>query len=236
MVAAMLRTNENDNAPIGLRTTDLRNIAIGLAAAIALIMVGGQIHDSGSASASALEDTAEKRFAAPIALTTPTSSATEEVAYSSTITWNDADGTDVSLSCSCLSWMTFTDGGGSANTATITGTPQDSNVDAGGTSITVTGTSGGESVSQSYTITVTEVNDEPTLTASAAGGTFTEDGSNVALFSSADAADGDSQTTQTWKVLTFTVTNVADTTESIVVDGSTQALTDGGSTANTATN
>ena len=41
MVAAMLRTNENDNAPIGLRTTDLRNIAIGLVAAIALIMVGG---------------------------------------------------------------------------------------------------------------------------------------------------------------------------------------------------
>ena len=80
------------------------------------------------------------------------------------------------------------------------------------------------------------MNDEPTLTATAAGGTFTEDGSNVALFSSADAADGDSQTTQTWKVLTFTVTNVADTTESIVVDGSTQALTDGGSTANTATN
>ena len=173
MVAAMLRTNENDNAPIGLRTTDLRNIAIGLVAAIALIMVGGQIHDSGSASASALEDTAEKRFAAPIALTTPTSSATEEVAYSSTITWNAADGTDVSLSCSCLSWMTFTDGGGSANTATITGTPQDSNVDAGGTTITVTGTSGGESVSQSYTITVTEVNDEPTLTATGATGTFT---------------------------------------------------------------
>ena len=62
MVAAMLRTNENDNAPIGLRTTDLRNIAIGLAAAIALIMVAGQIHDSGSASASALEDTKDSRF------------------------------------------------------------------------------------------------------------------------------------------------------------------------------
>ena len=64
MVAAMLRTNENDNAPIGLRTTDLRNIAIGLAAAIALIMVAGQIHDSGSASVSALEDTPDKRFGA----------------------------------------------------------------------------------------------------------------------------------------------------------------------------
>ena len=63
MVAAMLRTNENDNAPIGLRTTDLRNIAIGLAAAIALIMVAGQIHDSGSASGSdELDDLSAKRF------------------------------------------------------------------------------------------------------------------------------------------------------------------------------
>ncbi|MBS65774.1 MAG: hypothetical protein CMA93_05580, partial [Euryarchaeota archaeon] len=71
MVAAMLRTNENDNAAIGLRTTDLRNIAIGLAAAIALIMVSGHFADSGSASGSALEDTAEKRFANPtISITT----------------------------------------------------------------------------------------------------------------------------------------------------------------------
>ena len=63
MVAAMLRTNENDNAAIGLRTNDLRNIAIGLAAAIALIMVAGQISDSGSASASdELNDLSAKRF------------------------------------------------------------------------------------------------------------------------------------------------------------------------------
>ena len=97
MVAAMLRTNENDNAAIRLRTNDLRNIAIGLAAAIALIMVAGQIHDSGSASASALEETAEKRFVPPFAVTTPTTSSTEDVAYSSTIQWNDPDGTTVAL-------------------------------------------------------------------------------------------------------------------------------------------
>ena len=61
MVAAMLRTNENDNAPIGLRTNDLRNIAIGITAAIALIMVAGQISDSGSVSDN-LEDLSAKRF------------------------------------------------------------------------------------------------------------------------------------------------------------------------------
>ena len=63
MVAAMHIQNENDRTAFGLRTTELRNVAIGFAVAIALIMVAGQISDSGSASGSALEDTAEKRFA-----------------------------------------------------------------------------------------------------------------------------------------------------------------------------
>ena len=63
MVAAMLRTNEKDNAAIRLRTTDLRNIAIGLAAAITLILVSGHFADSGSASVSdELEDLSAKRF------------------------------------------------------------------------------------------------------------------------------------------------------------------------------
>ena len=45
MVAAMHIQTENDKTAFGLRTTDLRNIAIGLAVAIALIMVAGQISD-----------------------------------------------------------------------------------------------------------------------------------------------------------------------------------------------
>ena len=59
MVAAMHIQNENDRTAFGLRTTELRNIAIGFAVAIALLMVAGLITDSGSASASTLEDTAE---------------------------------------------------------------------------------------------------------------------------------------------------------------------------------
>ena len=169
MVAAMHIQNENDKTAFGLRTTDLRNIAIGLTAAIVLIMVAGQMADSGSASASSLEDTAETRFVAPVPVTAPTSTATEDVAYSSTITWTDGDGTDVALSCSgCSGWITFTDGGGSANTATITGTPDDG--DVGTDTITITGTSAGESTQISYTITTGQVNDEPTVSASAAGG------------------------------------------------------------------
>ncbi|MEE3270353.1 MAG: hypothetical protein VX204_04500, partial [Candidatus Thermoplasmatota archaeon] len=110
MVAAMLRTNENDNAAIGLRTTDLRNIAIGLAAAIALIMVAGQISDSGSASGSSLEDTAEKRFVAPtIAFTT--------VAGDGYITETEADTNGFTVT----GWATdaLTDCSGGACTVTV---------------------------------------------------------------------------------------------------------------------
>ena len=93
MVAAMLRTNENDNAPIGLRTTDLRNIAIGLAAAIALIMVAGQISDSGSASASALEDTADKRFTCTFTSNAAQSPNEAQTAVATLTATSDASGT-----------------------------------------------------------------------------------------------------------------------------------------------
>ena len=72
MVAAMHTRTVNDKTAFGLRTTDLRNIAIGLAAAILLVMVAGQMSDSGSASATSLEDTAEKRFADIAILTVAT--------------------------------------------------------------------------------------------------------------------------------------------------------------------
>ena len=151
-------------------------------------------------------------------MTGPTLSATEEVAYSSTITWTDGDGTDVVLTCSgCSGWITFTDGGSSANTATITGTPADS--DVGTDVVTITGTSGGESTQIAYTITTSQVNDEPTVSASAAGGTYTEDGSNVVMYTSADVADSDSVPDQTWAAITVTITNVADTDEYLVIDG-----------------
>ncbi len=72
MVAAMHIQNENARTAFGLRTTELRNVAIGFAVAIALLMVAGQMADSGSASASVLEDTGDKRFTC-----TFTSSATQ---------------------------------------------------------------------------------------------------------------------------------------------------------------
>ena len=236
MVAAVPLTINTKNDRFDLTTTDLRNVAFGLFAALALIMVAGSFSDSGSASAISLEDTAEKRFAAPVPVTGPTLTATEEVAYSSTITWTDGDGTDVVLTCSgCSGWITFTDGGSNANTATITGTPADS--DVGTDTVTITGTSGGESTQIAYTITTSQVNDEPTVSADAAGGTYTEDGSNVVMYTSADVADSDSVPTQTWAAITVTITNVADDNEYLVIDGTDCDITAAATCeANTATN
>ena len=91
MVAAMHIQNENDRTAFGLRTTELRNVAIGFAVAIALIMVAGQISDSGSASGSALEDTAEKRFTAgfvSVAAADGTYGIGESITI--TVTWDSA--------------------------------------------------------------------------------------------------------------------------------------------------
>jgi VCBS repeat-containing protein len=142
------------------------------------------------------------------------------------MTWNDIDGTDVVLACTsgCSSWITFTDGGNAANTATVTGTPLDAHV--GVNTIIIQGTSGSQTTQVSYTITISEVNDEPTLAATGATGTFTEDGSSLSLYSSAAAADSDTQATQTFTSLVLTVTNVVDTTEYLVVNSGDCDLTD----------
>ena len=98
-------------------------------------------------------------------------------------------------------------------------------------------TQGTDSVSQQVTITVSQINDEPTLTATGATGTFTEGGSNLALFSSADAGDSDSAATQTFEEITVTITNVADEEEYLVIDGSDCDITAAATcVANTATN
>jgi len=66
MVAAVPLTTVSHTNQKKVTSNDLRNIAVGLAAAIALILVASQIaaSDSASVSATALEDAPEKRFAA----------------------------------------------------------------------------------------------------------------------------------------------------------------------------
>jgi VCBS repeat-containing protein len=235
MVAAMplITVSHTDKKPV--TSTDLRNIAIGLAAAIALIILAGQMADSGSASVSALEDTVDARFGSPTVISTPTTSATEDVAYDSDSTWVDTDGAITFTCTGCADWMTFTnnaDGGaGTASTYTIAGTPDDSEV--GATAITVNAAQGGTTVQGAYTITVSNANDAPTLTVTAATSTFTEDGSASDLYSSVTTGDGDSTVTDTFTSIILTVTNVADTTEYLNVNSGACDLTHGNSETTT---
>ena len=84
MVAAMplITVSHTDKKPV--TSTDLRNIAIGLAAAIAMIILAGQIADSGSVSVSdsELTDLSAKRFVS-ISLTS--------IATDSIVTTDEAD-------------------------------------------------------------------------------------------------------------------------------------------------
>jgi hypothetical protein len=67
----------------------------------------------------------------------------------------------------------------------------------------------------------------PTLAATGATTTYTEDGSAVDLFSAVTAATNDSG--QTFSGMTLTVTNVSDTTEYLGISGTDVALTNGAS-------
>ena len=79
-----------------------------------------------------------------------------------------------------------------------------------------------KNVAISSTVNVTPVNDAPTLSATAVGGTFTEGagvstGTPVSLFSGASVSTIEAG--QLIKSLTFTVGNVLDSTEQVNVDG-----------------
>ena len=100
--------------------------------------------------------------------------------------------------------------------------------------LTVTPNDGVSSgISAISTISVTAVNDEPTLTATASNPTFTENGSAASLFTS--TAISAVEMGQNITALTVTVTNVDDTSDEVLnFDGSAISLVDGSGT--TATN
>ncbi len=100
--------------------------------------------------------------------------------------------------------------------------------DPGTASRTVTFTinDGTDSGTDTATVSVTEVNDEPTLTATGSNPTFTEGGAAASLFSG--TAIDTIESGQNISELIFTVTNVNDgASETISIDGTSVALTDG---------
>ena len=125
--------------------------------------------------------------------------------------------------------------GSSASALTIRAWDQTSG--AAGTKVS-TATSGGTTAFSSATdvidVSVTSVNDAPTLTATGSNPTFTEDGSSVSLFSGAAASTIEGG--QTITSLTLTVSNLANgAAERLTADGTTFNLTNG-ATGTTATN
>lgn len=103
--------------------------------------------------------------------------------------------------------------------------------DAGGTANSGDDT---KTVSIASTVSLTAVNDEPTLTATGLSPTFTENQSAVKLYTNAAASTVESD--QSFSSLTLTITNVTDgADEKLTIDGSEIALTDGTSST-TATN
>ncbi len=91
------------------------------------------------------------------------------------------------------------------------------------------------SASDTRTVSITAVNDEPTLTATGTSPIFTEESSAVDLYSSITISPIESG--QTISELKLTVTNVNDgSNEILAIDGSNVALTNGNSVPSTLTN
>ncbi len=99
---------------------------------------------------------------APTFTSTESTTATEDAAYSYTITTADADdaGANLTITAATLpSWLTLSDNGD--GTATLSGTPSNAEVSAHNVSLNVS--DGALSEVQNFTITVANVNDAPVL-------------------------------------------------------------------------
>ncbi len=103
---------------------------------------------------------------APTFTSTPVESATEDIAYSYTITTNDVDG-DVPIITATYpasaTWLTFTNNNN--GTASLTGTP--TNNDVGTVEVTITISDASLNNSQTFNITVNNINDAPVFTSTA---------------------------------------------------------------------
>ncbi|SVB02936.1 uncharacterized protein METZ01_LOCUS155790, partial [marine metagenome] len=122
---------------------------------------------------------------APAFSSTAVTTGTEDAAYSYTVTATDADDGDPNSNTVTLtgttvpSWLTFT-----ASTGVLAGTPGDS--DIGANSVVITASDGTDSTTQSFTITVSNVNDVGSV---AISGTLAEDSVLTATVTDGDGTD-----------------------------------------------
>ena len=123
----------------------------------------------------------------PTVTSTAVTSATEDVAYTYTFTTSDADGDTLTLSAPTLpSWLSFDPG-----TGILSGTP--ANGDVGDHSVVLRVNDGTVDVDQSFTITVANTNDPPTITSTAVTDA-TEDAAYSYTFTAGDVDVGDTLT------------------------------------------
>jgi hypothetical protein len=140
------------------------------------------------------------------------------------------------------SWVRYLPNGVDGETATLTFRAWDQTSGTASTNVTRRlvdpsingGTTAFSAGTAQATLAVAEINDAPTLTATAVNPSFTENGAPADLFSAVSISTVEAG--QAITEIQFTITNLSDsTTEAIVADGTTIALTDGGS-GTTATN
>jgi len=99
---------------------------------------------------------------APSFTSTPTVSATEDVAYSYTIATVDDDGNPLTINATTIpSWLTLVDNGD--GTATLSGTPENDDVGSAAVILEVTDGNGGTGT-QAFSIAVANADDEPVFT------------------------------------------------------------------------
>ncbi|MCC2606356.1 Ig-like domain-containing protein [Planctobacterium marinum] len=125
----------------------------------------------------------------PVITSSEVTSATEDTAYSYTISATDVDaGDSLTFAAPTLpTWLTF-----NASTGVLTGTPTNANVGSHSVVLTVTDT-GNLSATQSFTITVINTNDAPVISSTAVT-SATEDSAYSYTLIASDVDAGDSLT------------------------------------------
>ena len=112
---------------------------------------------------------------APTITSTAGTSATEDAAYSYTITASDVDGDALTYSAPTTpGWLSF-----ATDTHILSGTPTNDNV--GDHSVVLRVTDGTENVDQSFTVTVSNTNDTPVLVSITDPSSVLEDGDNIVV-------------------------------------------------------
>ena len=129
---------------------------------------------------------------APIITSTPVTSVNEDAAYSYTVTANDLDSGDpmTLYALKKPSWLSF-----NASSGLLSGTPTNSNV--GDTTVVLAAYDGKDTVKQSYTLTVVNVNDAPVLSGIESSAiAYTEGDAATAITSTITVSDVDNANMQ----------------------------------------